>query len=77
MLTEAQRQKLINASRVKRGHKEGDVDFTDANFALDLAIAECKMENPSAFWTNDTLILRCFFHKPKYPIPCQNWKVSK
>ena len=77
MLTDVQKQKLKNASRIKRGYKQGDVDFNGDNFSLDLAIAECKMENPGAFWTSETLILRRFYHKPLFPIPCQDWKVSK
>lgn len=77
MLTEEQRKKLMKASRVQRGYKQGDVDFNQDNFALDLAIAECKMENPRAFVTSDTLILRRFYHKPLFPIPCQSWEVER
>ena len=39
MLTDAQKQKLKNASRIKRGYKQGDVDFNGDNFSLDLAMS--------------------------------------
>jgi hypothetical protein len=77
MLTNEQRMKLKNASRIKRNYKQGDVDFNQENLALEIAIAECKSENPQAFLTPDTLILRKFFHKPQFPIPHQSYEVSK
>jgi hypothetical protein len=69
MLTEIQRAKLKAASRIKRGYKRGDIDFSNDNKDLDIAIAEIRNENPAAFWTQETLILRRFLIKPKFPIP--------
>lgn len=76
MLTEAQRAKLKAASRVKRGYKPYDVKFDSENTDLDIAIAEIRNENPAAFWTQETLILRRFYHKPLFPIPHRSFEVE-
>lgn len=76
MLTDAQKAKLKAASRVKRGYKPYDIKFDSENKDLDIAIAEIKNENPNAFWTPDTLILRRFFHEPKFPIPYRSHEAN-
>jgi hypothetical protein len=67
MLTIEQKLRLKMAVRVP-------ADYTKENKELDRVIAQIKSESPSLYWTPDTLILRKFFNRPKYPIPCQSWK---
>lgn len=67
MLTSEQKLRLKMAVRVPP-------DYTKDNEELNRAIAQTKSESPHLYWTPETLILRKFFHKPKYPIPCQSWK---
>ena len=60
-LTNAQRSKLMD---VPKSH-----DWSVPNPKLEIAIAEIRNQNPDAFWTPETLILRRFFDEPKFPIP--------
>jgi hypothetical protein len=46
------------------------------NRELELTIARIRNANPNAFWTPETLILRKFYHRPKFPIPHQSWTVD-
>jgi hypothetical protein len=77
MLTDSQRVRLKEASRVKPGYKEGDVDFNTSNRRLEIVIAELKSESPHSFITTDTRILRRFFYEPLGNIPHQSYVYSK
>lgn len=69
LLDDQQQAQLRSAARVKR-------DYMHENRDLELAIARIRNANPNAFWTPETLILRKFYHKPKFPIPHQSWTVD-
>ena len=77
MLTDSQRVRLKEASRVKPGYKDGDVDFNTSNRRLEIVIAELKSESPHSFITPDTRILRRFFYEPMGNIPHQSYVYSK
>jgi hypothetical protein len=66
LLNDQQRAMLRAAARVGR-------DYQHDNRELEVAIAQIKSINPGAFYNPDTLILRKFFHAPKFPIPHQSW----
>jgi hypothetical protein len=68
-LTNAQRSKLMD---VPKSH-----DWSIPNQKLEIAIAEIRNENPDAFWTPETLILRRFVDEPKLPIPNRGWLRSR
>jgi len=63
-LNDQQRAMLRAAAMVGR-------DYQHDNKELEIAIAKIKSANPGAFYTPDTLILRKFWHAPKFPIPHQ------
>lgn len=52
-------------------------NYNAPNKELDIAIAEVKKAYPQFFHTQETLILRRFYHKPKHPIPYRSYEVGK
>jgi hypothetical protein len=64
LLNDQQRAMLRAAARVGRNYQHDNKD-------LEVAIAQLKSINPGAFYTDETLILRKFWHAPKFPIPHQ------
>jgi hypothetical protein len=68
-LNDQQQAQLRAAARVGR-------DYIHENRELELTIARIRNANPNAFWTPETLILRKFYHAPKFPIPHQSSEVN-
>jgi hypothetical protein len=68
-LTSAQRSKLMDAPK---SH-----DWSVPNQKLEIIIAEIRNENPNAFWTPETLILRRFIDEPKFGVPNRGWLRSR
>lgn len=68
-LSDEQRAYLRASAQVGR-------DYSKENERLNLAIAQVRDQNPSAFWTNETLVLRRFFNEPARPIPHQSFVIG-